>query len=130
MAIESRPLPEPPLDPVRVAVIRRGVDDGDFRLRHKTTDRAFYDEARAPDSFETLFTDERGFLTEGSFTSLFVEHRGKLLTPPLSRGILPGILRAQLIDEGRAVEEDLRSDDLAAGFLIGNSVRGLVRAIL
>ena len=116
--------------PVRVAIARRSVDDGDFRLRHKTSDRAFYDEARAPDAFETVFTDERGFLTEGSFTSLFVEHRGKLLTPPLSRGLLPGVLRGQLIDDGKAIEEDLRPDDLAAGFLIGNAVRGLIRAML
>ena len=130
MAIESRPLPEPPPEPVRAAIVPRTVDDGDFRLRHKTSDRAFYDEARAPDAFETLFTDELGFLTEGSFTSLFVEHRGKLLTPPLSRGLLPGILRSKLIDEGKAVEKDLRPDDLASGFLIGNSARGLIRANL
>ena len=130
MAIESRPSLEAPAEPVRVAIAPRRVDDGDFRLRHKTSDRAFYDEARSPDSFETLFTDEQGFLTEGSFTNLFVEHRGKLLTPPLSRGLLPGILREKLIDEGKAVEEDLRPDDLAAGFLIGNSARGLIRAIL
>ncbi len=45
-----------------------------------------------------------GFLTEGSFTSLFVERGGRLLTPPLARGLLPGILRARLIDEGRAEE--------------------------
>jgi len=130
MAIESRPLPEPPAAPVRTAIVPRTVDDGDFRLRHKTSDRAFYDEARAPDAFETLFTDERGFLTEGSFTNLFVEHRGKLLTPPLSRGLLPGILRGRLIDRGEAIEEDLRPDDLAAGLLIGNAARGLIRAML
>ena len=35
-----------------------------------------------------------------------------LLTPPLARGLLPGILRARLIDEGRAQEADLREDDL------------------
>ena len=103
----------------------------DFRLRHKTSDRAFYDEARdAAGTFEIVFADEQGFLTEGSFTSLFVERDGTLLTPPLARGLLPGILRAHLIEEGQAVEEDLRPDDLAAGFLIGNAVRGLIRAIL
>ena len=130
IAIESRPLPEPPAEPVRVTLAPRSVDDGDFRLRHKTSDRGFYDEARAPDTFETIFTDEHGFLTEGSFTNLFVEHRGQLLTPPLSRGLLPGILRTKLIAEGDAIEEDLRAEDLAAGFLIGNAARGLIRARL
>ena len=71
-----------------------------------------------------------GFLTEGSFTSLFVERGGTLLTPPLARGLLPGVLRARLIDEGRAEEADLTEADLAGGFLIGNAVRGLVRARL
>jgi para-aminobenzoate synthetase/4-amino-4-deoxychorismate lyase len=107
------------------------VSPQDFRLRHKTSDRAYYDEALAgAGAFEILFTDPEGFLTEGSFTSLFVERGGMLLTPPLARGLLPGILRGRLIDEGRAKEADLREQDLATGFLIGNAVRGLVRARL
>ena len=77
-----------------------------------------------------LFEDEDGFLTEGSFTHIFVERRGMLLTPPLSRGLLPGVLRACLIEEGEAQEADLTSTDLASGFYIGNAVRGLMRAVL
>ncbi|OYX15434.1 MAG: hypothetical protein B7Z16_13360, partial [Algoriphagus sp. 32-45-6] len=42
------------------------------------------------------FTDAEGFLTEGSFTSIFVERNGVLVTPPLARGLLPGVLRAEL----------------------------------
>ena len=53
---------------------------------------------------------------------------GRLLTPPLARGLLPGVLRAELLDSGQAVEADLRAEDLADGFLVGNSVRGLVAA--
>ena len=53
-----------------------------------------------------------------------------LLTPPLRRGLLPGILRGRLIEDGRAIEADVRVADLAGGFLIGNSVRGLLRARL
>jgi para-aminobenzoate synthetase/4-amino-4-deoxychorismate lyase len=131
IAIESRKLPETPDEPVKVAVAARPVASDDFRLRHKTSDRAFHDEARAAaGTFELLFTDEHGFLTEGSFTSLFVERGSMLLTPPLARGLLPGILRARLIVEGRAEEAELRPADLAAGFLIGNAVRGLMRATL
>lgn len=131
MAIELTPLPDPPEEPVAVALAALPVDAGDFRLRHKTSDRAFYDEARAASgAFEILFTDPGGFLTEGSFTSLFVERDGMLLTPPLARGVLPGILRGRLIDEGRTKEADLRAEDLADGFLIGNALRGLVRARL
>ena len=107
------------------------MDGADFRLRHKTSDRAFYDEARAAaGTFEVVFQDADGFLTEGSFTNLFVERGGKLITPPLARGLLPGVLRARLLEEGRAVEGELRPDDLAGGFLLGNAVRGLVPARL
>ena len=129
MAIELRPLPAAPTEPVSVALTPLPVDPQDFRLRHKTSDRAFYDEARG-EALETLFVDPDGFLTEGSFTSLFVERDGRLLTPPLSRGLLPGILREELIESGRAIEADLRPTDLAAGFLIGNSLRGLIPARL
>ena len=131
MAIELRAPPEPPEQPVEVAVVPLPVPSEDFRLRHKTSDRHFYDEARAASgAFEVLFRDASGFLTEGSFTSLFVERVGKLLTPPLARGLLPGVLRARLIEEGRATEAELVEADLVDGFLIGNCVRGLIRAVV
>jgi branched-subunit amino acid aminotransferase/4-amino-4-deoxychorismate lyase len=131
IAIELRDPPPKPEEPVEVAVTPLPVAPDDFRLAHKTTDRAFRDEARsASGAFEILFRDESGFLTEGSFTNLFVERSGKLLTPPLSRGLLPGILRERLLEEGRAEEADLIEADLVHGFLIGNSARGLIRACL
>jgi para-aminobenzoate synthetase / 4-amino-4-deoxychorismate lyase len=131
MAIEIRPLPAPPKEPVEVTLSPLPVVPGDFRLRHKTSDRAFYDDARAvAGTFEVLFADEAGFLTEGSFTSLFVERKGRLLTPPLSRGLLPGVLRARLIAEGQAEEAELVPADLVDGFHIGNALRGLIRAVI
>jgi para-aminobenzoate synthetase/4-amino-4-deoxychorismate lyase len=130
MAIELKPLDKPEL-PVAVAIRSLPVDAGDPRLRHKTTDRRFYDRARQESrAFEVVFTDAEGFLTEGSFTSLFVEQDGLLSTPPLGRGVLPGILRAKLIEEGKAVERDLRVEDLTNGFFVGNVVRGLLPAVL
>jgi para-aminobenzoate synthetase/4-amino-4-deoxychorismate lyase len=131
VAIEGRLLPDPVPEPVEVAVVPLPVDSDDFRLRHKTSDRTFYDEAREKSGrAEVLFHDKEGFLTEGSFTHIFVERGGRLLTPPLSRGLLPGILRARLIEEGAAEEKDLTPTDLASGFYIGNVLRGLIRAAL
>ena len=102
MAIEVRPVEEPDAVPVSVAVRPLPVDPGDYRLRYKTTDRGFYDEARrASGAFETIFTDPEGRLTEGSFTNIFVERDGKYVTPPLSRGLMPGMLRAKLIERAR-----------------------------
>ncbi|MGZ8285604.1 MAG: aminodeoxychorismate synthase component I [Allosphingosinicella sp.] len=129
LAIESRRLPAVPEGPVDVALAPLPVEPEDFRLRHKTSDRRFYDEAReAAGTFEVVFVGREGFLTEGSFTSLFVERDGRLLTPPAERGLLPGVLREVLLEDGRAEEADLRAEDLEGGFLLGNAVRGLLRA--
>ena len=131
MAIEVRPIESMAREPVPVAIRPLPVDPSDARLRFKTTNRDFYDEARRESrAFEVVFTEPEGFVTEGSFTTVFVERDGKLLTPPLSRGLLPGILRSALIDSGQAVEADLRPEDLASGFFLGNMVRGLVPARL
>lgn len=129
-AIEVRRLALPD-EPVDVAIAPLSVEPEDFRLAHKTTDRAFLDDPRKKSGcFEVIFTDAAGFLTQGSFTTIFLERDGVLLTPPLSRGLLPGILRAELLEQGRAVEADLRPEDLAHGFCIGNAARGLLRARL
>lgn len=105
-------------------------------LAHKTSNRAFYDDVRtalaqATGCHEVLFVNPQGLLTEGSFTSLFVARDGVLLTPPLADGVLPGILRAALLAEGRAIEAPLTPADLAGRDIwLGNSVRGLMRARL
>lgn len=129
VAIEVGALPAIPDEPVSVAVAPLPVAPGDFRLRHKTTDRAFYDSARvASGCFEVLFERPDGRLTEGSFTALFVPRGDVLVTPPLTDGLLPGVLRTELLATGRAVEGVLTVDDLAHEFFIGNAVRGLIRA--
>lgn len=129
-SIEIAPLPESP-EPAEVAIVQRTPNREDFRLRHKTSDRSFYDEPRrGSGAFEVLFLDEEGFLTEGSFTNLFVARNGCLVTPPVERGLLPGILRQRLMESGQAVEGDLLPPDLADGFFIGNALRGLIPARL
>lgn len=134
-AIEMRPAPAPLAEPLRVVIRPMSLARGDLRLAHKTSDRACYDLPRATaraelDADEVVFTDADGALTEGSFTHVFVERDGQLLTPPLAQGLLPGILRRELIEQGRAVEARLTADDLAGGFVVGNSLRGLMRARL
>jgi para-aminobenzoate synthetase/4-amino-4-deoxychorismate lyase len=129
-------VPLPPSPPVfRFAMAPERLDSQSLWLMHKTTNRAFYDAPRqqahaALGVDEVLFRNERDELTEGSITSLFVQRDGKLLTPPLSSGLLPGTLRAELIDQGKAVEQVLTLADLAGAeaIFLGNSVRGLMRA--
>ncbi len=133
-ALELGPLPEVLDRPMRCIVLPLPVDPGDWRLRHKCSDRGFYDAglaaAKAAGSDEALFIRDDGLLTEGCFTNLFVERDGRLLTPPARLGLLPGVLRQSLIEGGRAVEAELSLDDLKDGFLIGNALRGLLPAVL
>lgn len=128
------PMARAPGEPVVCAVLPLPLDAGDWRLAHKTSDRALHDAgleaARQAGAEEALFIRDDGLLTEGSRTNLFVERDGKLLTPPARLGLLPGVLRRHLLETGRAIEAELTLDDLAGGFLLGNALRGLMSARL
>jgi para-aminobenzoate synthetase/4-amino-4-deoxychorismate lyase len=103
---------------------------GDELLRHKTSWRQMYDsEAARLKTDEVIFRNERGELTEGARSNIFVRRGGKLLTPPLSSGLLPGILRAELLESGQCEEAILTEADLASEVYFGNSLRGLIPAI-
>ena len=131
LAIELRPHESWPDAILKLNVIQRPASSDDWRLRHKTTDRQFYRDAlEQGGTYEVLMTDEAGYLTEGCFSNIFVERGDKLVTPQLSRGLLPGVLRASLLACGEAVEGDLRPFDLERGFFIGNAARGMVAAQL
>lgn len=134
-ALETGPLPAALAEPVTVAALPHPLDASDWRLAHKTSDRGFYEDALAAargfGAGEAVLVRADGLVTEGSWTSVFVERPdGVLLTPPVTLGLLPGVLRAHLIAEGKAREAELTLDDLAGGFLIGNALRGLMRAVL
>ena len=135
VAVEVAPMP-PARGALSVAIIPLPVAPADIRLRHKTSDRRFYDDARHGAGVdEVLFKRPDGRLTEGSFTSLFVpgtDEAGRevLVTPPLAAGLLPGVLRAELIESGRAIEGDLTAADLTTDFFVGNALRGLIVARL
>ncbi len=109
------------------------LPDDDYLRRHKTTARARYERALAallasPAVFDTIFLNTRGEVCEGARSNVFVERDGLLLTPPLHCGLLPGVLRRQMLESGRALEQVLRLDDLrgASRLYLGNALRGLL----
>ncbi|VWX59185.1 aminodeoxychorismate synthase component I [Sphingorhabdus sp. 109] len=130
LAIELKPMPAPPDGPVPCRLVPMQADKADFRLHHKTSDRRVYAVDGLADGVHPIFVDGEGYVTEGAIWNIFVERDGKLLTPPLGRGLLSGVLRAELLESGQAVETDLTAADLAGGFLVGNSVRGLVAGVV
>ena len=121
----------------RLRLAATKLDSQDMLLRHKTSRRQLYTHARSEylvtQADEVLLANERGELCEGTITNLFADFGdGMLATPRLDCGLLPGILRGALLDEGRAVEaiysfEDLKS---AKAIFVGNSLRGLIPATL
>lgn len=128
------PIEENTIWTVRIA--KQILQSDDALFRHKTSRRDPYEAARAEFSSEqadeVLLLNERGELCEGTITNLFVEAEdGQLLTPPLNCGLLPGVLRAELIRERKARSEVLKPADLAGRKVyVGNSLRGLIRAEL
>ena len=113
------------------------TESGDLLLRHKTTRRADYDrgwrEAEAKGAFDTLFFNERGELTEGGRSNVFVKLAGRWWTPPLASGVLPGVMRSVLLEEAsglQATEKFLTRADVlnAEALLICNALRGALPA--
>jgi para-aminobenzoate synthetase / 4-amino-4-deoxychorismate lyase len=131
--IESTEL-GPSAGPVRVAVAAEPVDSRDPLLYHKTTRRAGYARRAAarPDCDDVLLVNERGELTESTIANLVVRMDGGLWTPPLDAGLLPGVLRADLLARGEIRERTLRPDDLrrAEEVWLISSVRRWRRAVL
>ena len=107
-------------------------------LRHKTSIRTRYDAAwRAAEQqggFDTLFFNQRGELTEGGRSNVFVRIDGRWVTPPLSCGVLPGIMRAVLLasPQWQASEAIISADMLANAdeLMVCNALRGPLRAYL
>ena len=112
------------------AISSEPVDGADPLLRHKTNWREFYEgEAARYASDEVIFRNERGELTEGTRSNIFVRRGDKFLTPPLSCGVLDGRLRAELIGQGQCEEAVLTQADLNGEVFLGNSLRGLILAV-
>lgn len=133
--IQTACVGEEPAGVVQVGVFDLALDAADPFLRHKTTRRAFHDAAAAAaaqaELDEMILFNRFGGVADGSRNSVFVARAGLMLTPPVSAGALPGVLRADLLRRGVAVEVELSLDDLRAGRLfIGNSLRGLREAML
>jgi len=129
--VERSALPDSS-EPVRLRIAPSPVDSRDVFLFHKTTHRTVYDEARASvkDCDDVLLFNENGELTETSIANIFLNIDGRLLTPPVSSGLLAGTLRQAMLDSGEAKEAVLNLDDLdrADGVFVANSLRGLRRA--
>ncbi|MGO4355474.1 aminotransferase class IV family protein [Rhizobium sp. RAF36] len=137
--IEVTSAPFVPLAPDtiwKVKLAAQRLDSSDKLLRIKTTRREVYETARAEyaaaDADEVLMLNEKDEVCEGTITSVFLDDgSGILRTPPISCGLLAGVLRTELICQRKARVGRIGLADVAAGKLyMGNSLRGLIPAML
>ncbi|MGD0648545.1 MAG: aminotransferase class IV, partial [Acidobacteriaceae bacterium] len=139
----SQPSPSAEDPTITVTLSPHRTNSADPFLRHKTTNRHLYNDeltrARSEGFDEVIFLNERGELTEGAISNLFVERlgdpagAGELLTPPVASGVLPGVMRRHLLETfPHAEERVLTLADLEPPntLWLCNSVRGLRKATL
>lgn len=82
---------------------------------------------------EMLFFNEEGAVTEGTVTNIFIVLEDKIVTPPVSSGLLPGIMRCKILEHLKTMRisyeesliflEDLLS---AESIFITNSLMGIM----
>ena len=105
-------------------------------LAHKVTARVAYDSAWhaavAKGGFDALFTNERGEITEGGRSSVFALINDTWVTPPLACGVLPGVMRGELLANWKAQERLLKPEDLsrAQRVVVVNALRGVIAVTL
>ncbi|MDG2149721.1 MAG: aminotransferase class IV [Planctomycetota bacterium] len=89
-----------------------GVKSTNYLVHYMLRERA-----EAEGRTDDLMVDANGHITEATVANVFCVAGGRLLTPPVSHGILPGVTRARVLelaaDEGLGpVEEPLHRSDL------------------
>jgi para-aminobenzoate synthetase/4-amino-4-deoxychorismate lyase len=114
------------------------MQSGNPLLHHKVSHRSLYDAAWQAavklGGFDALFINEQGFVTEGGRTSVFIKLQGssEWLTPPVSAGLLPGVMRAELLADPKfnAREANLTIKDvsMADEIILSNALRGAIKA--
>ncbi len=131
---EAAPIEPNPERRLRLRLATAPVDADDPFLYHKTTHRTPYENARrgAGECDEVLLWNDAGEVTEAATANLVVELEGKLVTPPVACGLLPGTLRERLLADGKIVEGVVRREDLrrADRLWLVNSVRGWREGVL
>jgi para-aminobenzoate synthetase/4-amino-4-deoxychorismate lyase len=124
--------------PVEVLLSDEPVDSTALFARHKTSIRSRYDAAwklaESVGAFDTLFFNERGELAEGGRSSVFVRVGERWYTPPLSSGVLPGVMRGVLLEDPawNAIECPISRETLerAQEIVVCNALRGPLRATI
>jgi Anthranilate/para-aminobenzoate synthases component I len=124
--VTTRAIPAPKVNP-KVKIAHK-VNSANPFLYHKTSIRLPFPK----DVFDEICVNEKGELTEGTFTNIGVQLNGTIYTPPVECGLLNGVTRQKLLRDGKIKEKILYPSDLqnAEKIYCFNSVRGMVEVEL
>lgn len=121
-------------EPLRCCLNGEAIAISNPFLYHKTTHRQVYNTARAahPQFDEVILWSDRDEICEGCIANVVLDWQGKLITPPISSGLLPGTFRAWLLDQGKIQEQVITIEMLkqVPQFYLINSVRQWQTAVL
>jgi para-aminobenzoate synthetase/4-amino-4-deoxychorismate lyase len=116
-----------PRSSFRVGFASSPVSSRDRFLYHKTTYRRVYQEAKAArtDCDDVILYNERDEITESTIANIVVEIDGKRFTPPVECGLLAGVFREYLLEQGGVEQRIITRRDLheASRIFLVNSVR-------
>lgn len=78
---------------------------------------------------DCLFCNESGHITESAVANLFIIYNDKLITPPVSDGLLPGIIRQKIIENFTVYQQHIKKKQLKScqGAFLTNSLLGAMR---
>lgn len=133
ISTEAYPLHD--MDHNTVILAKEPINKHNVFHYHKSTERTMFDkhlQLLGENHLDVLLWNEAGEITEFTIGNVVVELNGKLITPPIESGLLPGTYREQLIEDGIITEEIISLDDLhniTAMWLI-NSVRKWIKVTL
>lgn len=130
------PLP-PPIEPAAQVRSTLTVPADDLLARHKTLNywrmRLAHDQAQTRGEHEVLCVGPDGRVWQGTRTNLFLVRRNQLQTPSLLGPVLPGVMRALVLEQARqlglpcAETPTFIADlDTAQEIFLSNAVRGIV----
>jgi branched-chain amino acid aminotransferase len=80
-------------------------------------------EARRNGFDDCILINSNGFVSETSIANLVLQLDGQWVTPPISEGVLPGVMRALLIEKAGVLVRQIASERLSevtAGFLVSS----------
>lgn len=128
ITVETTPIDPPTRQLIRMAIDDEPVDPRDQFLHHKTTNRRTYSDAarRHPKVDDVVLVNTSGNVTETTIANLAARIDGVWVTPPVDDGLLAGVMRGALIDDGTLVERSITIEELNSASEVArfNAVRG------